>query len=94
LGAFGYEFVEVIGLLSGEFAHREVIEDEQGWSDEFGEAAGPGAVGVAAGEVGQGAAGFGEADVGAAADGEVSEGLRDVGFPTPTGPCRTTDSPA
>jgi len=49
-------------------------------SGEFGEAFGPGAVGVTAGEVGQGAAGFVEADLGALADGEVPEGLCDMGF--------------
>ena len=72
-------------MLGGEFAHREVVEDEQGGAGEFGEAFGPGAVGVAAGEVGQDAAGFGEADVGAVADGEVAEGLGDVALPDADG---------
>ena len=80
LGAFGDQFVEVVGLLGGELAHGEVVEDEHGGSDEFGEALGPGAVGVAAGEVGQGAAGLVEADLGALPDGEVAEGLGDVGL--------------
>jgi hypothetical protein len=78
LGAFGDEFVEVVGLLSGEFAHGEVVEDEDCRADEFGEAAGPGAVGVAAGEVGEGSAGFGEADFGATSDGLVAQRLGDV----------------
>ena len=52
-------------------------------SGEFGEAFGPGAVGVAAGEVGQGPAGFVEADFGAVPDGEVAEGLRDVALADP-----------
>ena len=80
LGTFGDQFVEVVGLLGGELAHGEVVEDEHGGADEFGEAFGPGPVGVAAGEVGQDAAGLGEADLGAVADGEVAEGLGDVGF--------------
>jgi hypothetical protein len=72
-------------LLSGELTHGEVVEDQQCRSGEFGESAGPGPVGVAAGEVGEGAAGFEEPGVGAAADGEVAEGLGDVGFPDAAG---------
>jgi hypothetical protein len=55
-------------------------------SDEFGEAFGPGPVGVAAGEVGEGADGFAESDLGAGADGLVAEGLGDVAFPDTDGP--------
>ncbi len=80
-GAFADELVEVVGLGGGEFPHGEVVEDENGGAGVFAEAAVPGAVGVAAGQVGQGAAGFGEADVGAGPDGEVAEGLGDVAFP-------------
>ena len=40
----------------------------------------PGAVGVAAGEVGQDPAGLGEADLAAAAGDEVPEGLGDMGL--------------
>ena len=42
--------------------------------------------GFDAGEISEQAAGLGEPDVAAVADGQVSEGLSDVGFPTPTGP--------
>jgi hypothetical protein len=58
LGPFGDQFVEVVGLLRGVLAPREVIQDQDVGSGEFGEAFGPGAVGVAAGEVGQDAAGL------------------------------------
>ena len=68
----------IVCLLRGELAHGEVVEDEQARSDEFGEAFGPGPVGVTASEVGQGAAGLGEADLGADADGLVAECLGDV----------------
>jgi hypothetical protein len=30
LGSFGDELVEVVGLLGGELAHGEVVEDEHG----------------------------------------------------------------
>jgi len=53
----------------------------RGRTDEFGEAFGPGPVGVAAGEVGEHAAGFGEADFSADTDGLVAKGLGDVTFP-------------
>ncbi len=45
---------------------------------QLGEALVPGAVGVAAGEVGQGSAGLEEPGVGAAPDGEVTQSLGDV----------------
>jgi hypothetical protein len=79
-GSFADQLVEVVGLGGGEFAHGEVVEDEDGGAGVFAEAAVPAAVGVAAGQVGQGAAGLGEADVGAGPDGEVAEGLGDVAF--------------
>jgi hypothetical protein len=71
-GAFGDEFVEVVGLLRGEFPHGEVVEDEQIGADEFGEASRPAVVGVAASEVGQDPAGFEEPDVSAVPDREVA----------------------
>jgi hypothetical protein len=61
----GDEFVEVVGLGRGELAHREVVEDEDVGPDEFADPFLPGAVRVAAGEVGEDATGLGEADVGA-----------------------------
>jgi hypothetical protein len=70
--------VEVVGLGGGELAHGEVVEDEDSGAGELAQAAGPGAIGVAAGELGQGAAGLGEPGFGAGADGEVGESLRDV----------------
>jgi site-specific DNA recombinase len=74
----GDELVEVVGLGGGEFAHREVVENEHGGPGELAEPLMPGVVGVAAGQVGQGAAGFEEPGVGAVADGQVPEGLGDV----------------
>lgn len=93
LGPFGDELVEVVGLRCRVLAHREVVEDQDVGSGEFGEAFGPGAVGVAAGEVGQCSAGLVEADLGALPDGQVPEGLCDMGFPDADGPWRRTDSP-
>lgn len=61
-------------------AHREVVEDEDVRADEFADPLLPGAVRLAAGEVGEDAAGLGEADVGALAAGEVADGLGDVGL--------------
>ena len=34
-GAFGDQFVEVVGLGGGELAHGEVVEDEHGGAGEF-----------------------------------------------------------
>lgn len=48
-------------------------------------AAGPGAVGLAAGEVGQHPAGLGEADLAAAAGDQVAQGLGDVCLAHPDG---------
>jgi hypothetical protein len=81
LGAFADQLVKIVGLLRGVLADGEVVQDQHVWSGEFGEAFGPGPVGVAAGEVGQDAAGFVEADLGALADGEVPECLCYMGFP-------------
>ncbi len=77
-GAFGDELVEVVGLGCGELSHREVVQDQDGGAGELGEPPVPGAVGVAAGQVGEDAAGFHEPGVGAGADREVGEGLGDV----------------
>lgn len=81
----GDEFVEVVGLERGQLTHREVIEDGRVREDEFAHPLVPGAVCVAAGELGQDAAGLGEADIGAA-DGLVAEGLPDVCLPDTDGP--------
>src|SRR5258708_1572266 len=59
-GAFGDELIEVIGLGGGEFAHREVVQDQYGGPGELAEALVPGVVGVPAGEVREGAAGLEE----------------------------------
>jgi hypothetical protein len=83
--ALGDQFVEVVGLAGAELAHREVVEDEQVGFDVCGQPFVEGAVGVAAGEVGQDAAGFVETDLGAGADGQVSHGLGDVGLPDADG---------
>jgi hypothetical protein len=85
-GAGADQFVEVVGLGGGELAHAEVVADQHGGPDEFGEAAVPGAVGVPAGQGGQQPAGLGEPDVGAVTDGQVAEGLGDVGLADPDGP--------
>lgn len=77
----GDEFVEVVGLGRGQLPHGEVVEDEDVGTDEFADPFLPGAVRVAAGQVGEDAAGLGEADVGALPDGEVAEGLGNVGLP-------------
>lgn len=58
----------------------EVVQDEDGRAGVLADPGAPGAVGVAAGEVGQDSAGFGEPDLSAAAGDEVSECLCDVGF--------------
>jgi hypothetical protein len=50
-GAFGDEFVEVVGLGGGELAHAPVIQDEHGGAGEFGQALGPGVVGAPTGQV-------------------------------------------
>jgi DDE superfamily endonuclease len=85
LGGFADQLVEVVGLLRGVLAYREVVQDQHVWSGKVGEAFGPGAVGVAAGEVGQDTAGFVEADLGALPDGEVPERLCHMGFPDTDG---------
>ena len=72
------EHLKGVGLGWGELAHGEVVQDEHGGSCEFAQTSGPGAVGVAAGQVGQDAAGLGEPCLGSCADGEVGEGLGDV----------------
>ena len=46
----------------GVLAEGEVVQDEHGGAGVFADPGTPGAVGVAAGEVGQDAAGFGESD--------------------------------
>ena len=81
----GDEFVEVVGVGRGELAHGEVVEDEHVGTHQLAQAFVPGAVGVAAGEVGEDPAGLGEADVGALADREVAEGLGDVRLADPDG---------
>lgn len=83
-GAFVDQFIEVISLGGGEFTHGEVVQD--GGSGELAQSTGPGAVGVAPGELGQGAAGLDEPGLGAGPDREVRQCLCDVCFPTPTGP--------
>ena len=85
VGAFGDEFVEVVGLGGSEFAHGEIVEDEQFGSCPFPESCLPGAVGVAAGEVGEKPAGFGERDAVSVAAGVMADGLRDEGFPDADG---------
>jgi hypothetical protein len=67
-------------LCCGEFADREVVEDQHGGAGQFGQALVPAVVGVSAGEGGQHSAGFGEPHVGAVPDCKVSEGLGDVAF--------------
>ena len=79
-GPIGDEFVEVVGLGCGVFPQAEVVEDEDGRASVFADAGAPGAVGVAAGEVGQDPAGFGEPDLPAAAGDQVPECLCDMGF--------------
>ena len=83
---FGDELVEVVGLGGGELAHGEVVQDQDGGAGELGEPLVPGAVGPAAGEVGEGPAGFHEPGVGAGADREVGEGLGDVALADADGP--------
>jgi hypothetical protein len=56
----GDEFVQVVGLGRGQLAHGEGVEDEQVGADELADALVPGAVGLAAGELGEDAAGLGE----------------------------------
>ena len=63
-----------------------VVEDEDGRTGVFADSGAPGAVGVAAGQVGQDPAGLGEPDLPAAAGDEVPECLRNMGFPDADGP--------
>ena len=79
-GPIGDEFVEIVGLGCGVLPEGEVVQDEDGRAGVLADPGAPGAVGVAAGEVGQDSAGFGEPDLAAAAGDEVSERLRDMGF--------------
>ena len=60
--SFGDQLVEVVGLDGGEVAHGEVVKDQDVGSGPSFEAGAPGAVGVAAGEVGEESAGLGERD--------------------------------
>ena len=79
-GPIGDQFVEVVGLGGGVLAQGEVVEDQDGRAGVFADAGAPGAVGVAAGEVGQDPAGLGEPDLAAAAGDEVPECLCHMGF--------------
>ncbi|GCD99237.1 hypothetical protein EHYA_06951 [Embleya hyalina] len=73
LGKRGYQS---LGARSP--VHSEVVQDQDIGSDQLAHALVPGAVRVAAGELGQDPAGLREADVRALADGEVAQGLGDV----------------
>ena len=53
VGAFGDQLVEVVGLGGGEVAHGEVVEDQHVGLGPASQAGAPGAVGVAAGEIGE-----------------------------------------
>jgi hypothetical protein len=82
-GAFVDQLVEVVGLGRGQLAHGEVVQDEHGGAGEFTQPAGPAAIGVATGQLGQDPAGLGEAGLGPGPDRLVGEGLGDVGLPDP-----------
>jgi hypothetical protein len=64
----------------GVLAHREVVEDQHQRFGVFADALAPGAVGVAAGEIGEHPGAFDEANVAASAGYLVSEGLCHMGF--------------
>ncbi len=84
-GAVGDQVVEVVALGGGVLAHGEVVDDEDQGSGVFAHALADGAVGVAAGEVGEHAGAFDESDVAAASGDLVSECLCDMGFPDSDG---------
>ena len=69
----------------GVLAHREVVDDEDQGPGVFAHALADGAIGVAAGEVGEHAGAFYEPDVAAATGYLVSECLCDMGFPDSDG---------
>ena len=52
-GSFGDQLIEVVGLGGGELADGEVVQDQDGGAGELGEPLAPGAVGVAAGQMGR-----------------------------------------
>ena len=83
-GAVGDQFVEVVGVDRGVLAHREVVEDQHQGVGVFADALTPGAIGVAAGEIGEDAD-LGEADVAAAAGDGMSKCLCHMGFPDSDG---------
>jgi len=68
-------------------AHGEVVEDEDVGFGVFADAFAPGAVGVAAGQIGEDVGDFREADVGSAAGDGVAEGLGDMAFADSDGSC-------
>jgi hypothetical protein len=67
----------------GVLAHREVVEDQHEWFGVFADALTPGAIGVAAGEIGEHPGGLREADVATAAGHGVPKCLCHMGFPDP-----------
>ena len=64
----------------GVLAHREVVEDQHQRFGVFADALAPGAVGVAAGQIGEHAGGFGEPHVSAASGHGVPKCLCHMGF--------------
>jgi len=74
------QFEDVVGLLRGELAEAEVIDDEDIRVQVSAEAAVPGTVGMAASEVGEEAVGARVEDLVAQATGTVADGLQDMGF--------------
>lgn len=84
-GAIGDQLVEVVGPHRGVLAHREVAEDQRKWFGVFADALAPGAVGVAAGEVGEHPGGFCEPHVSAAAGYGMSKCLCNMGCAYPDG---------
>ena len=92
-GPLGDQLVEVVGLGGGEFAHAEVVQDQDGGAGELAESLVPGQVGAPAGQVGEDPAGLGEPGLGAVPDGQVSQGLRDMGLAHPDGPVQNHGLP-
>ena len=82
-GAFGDQFVEVVGVGHGQFPHGEVVADQQGGAGPAAQPGGPGVVGVSAGEVGEQPGGLGERRGVAAAAGQLPEGLGEHGLADP-----------
>ena len=82
-GSVGDQLVEVVGVHRGVLAHREIIQDQHQRFGVFADALAPGAISVAAGQIGEHSGGFGEPDVSAAAGHGVSKCLCHMGFADP-----------